>query len=164
MALKSKRPLPAIDGISQLVADLLGRECTAQKGGRFPSLNHTQAALATYVTDDGKIGAFIVCDIRIAASLGAALSLLPASRSQQNIQDNALEEIIDENFREVLNVLGILFNEGNHSTLTLGPIYTTWKDEVTKEHRAMLRGARLRLDMDMNIDRYSNGKIAFFCK
>ena len=161
---KSKRPMPSIDSISQMVTDLVGRECTCKKGSRFPSLNRTSAAMATYMTDDGKINAYIVTDIRIAASLGAALSLLPASRTEQNIQANELEEMIDENFREVLNVLGVLFNEGNYPTLTLGPIYTTWNEQITKEHRATLRGARLRLDLDMNIDRYSNGKVAFFLK
>jgi hypothetical protein len=66
--------------------------------------------VAEYEREDGALGASASIDLPLAASLAAALTLVPAGVADASIKAKKLEEMLEENLAEVLNVGGRVFN------------------------------------------------------
>ncbi len=89
---------------------------------------------------------------------GAALSLIPADAAQDNLKQDALDEIVQENFAEVLNILSRLFDLANKSRIVLSTTeFPPTPRSATSE--AMLGNAAGRIDFDVTIDGYGQGRL-----
>ncbi|RZI54281.1 MAG: hypothetical protein EOP12_03745 [Pseudomonas sp.] len=63
----------------------------------------------TFHCGDKAVSAMCAADVAFAAYTGAALSMIPAEAAQDRIKAGALDEMLEENFAEVLNVLTRIF-------------------------------------------------------
>ncbi|MEL6106417.1 MAG: hypothetical protein AAFU85_10285 [Planctomycetota bacterium] len=61
-------------------------------------------ALATYVNDDGEVRGHILCDVKAAAVLGAALTQIPKGGVEDAVESGQLPDNLRENIYEVLNI------------------------------------------------------------
>lgn len=95
-----------VEGAAKHIAALMGLTVTAKKG----QATDVKGATAVGVVDDeaGQLVCLIQCDLAVAASIGAALSRIPAGAAQDAIRRSAMDDAILGNFHEVMNVLTVL--------------------------------------------------------
>jgi hypothetical protein len=94
-------PLPPNAELESLLGGLLMRAVkVAGAGAPAPPV-----ALAHFRTDDPVLEVAVVCDLPLAASLSAALSVVPVQAVKDAIAAGALSDSLRENFGEVMNVV-----------------------------------------------------------
>ncbi len=105
--------------ICEMLSGLVGRSVSPEAVASPPKIDAKPAYIATYVNEDGSVVGLCRCDLAAAASLGAALSMLPAGRVDDCIRSSSLDEMLYENFWEVCNVLVRVFNAPHQPVLSL---------------------------------------------
>lgn len=147
--------LPTHEELTHQWTQLIGRKVTV-KDGPAPGASY---ALATYIADDGHVAALGLFDAAVAASLGAALILIPAGVARDAAKEQDLPESLSGSFQEVANVTSSLFARlGVHVKLrdvAYGP--TTPPADVA----AVLAAPKQRLNMTVTVDGYDPGAGAF---
>lgn len=118
--------------------------------------------LALYVTAEGFCSAAVGCDLRFAASAGAALAGQPKETAEGWVRAGQLDEEGAETLGEVLNVVAANFNDANpqrHVKLwgCLGP-----NQPVPQRTIPLFARGVMRTDLDVEIEQYLRGKIALF--
>lgn len=89
---------------------------------------------------------------------GGALSLIPADAAEDNLKLDGLDEIVQENFAEVLNIFSRLFDLANKSRIVLGPTeFPPAPRSAASE--SMLGATAQRADFDVTIDGYGKGRM-----
>lgn len=96
--------------------------------------------IAEYRRSDGTLGAVWLVDRPNAIRVSAALVNLSRAQTEEAVRDCRLGGILDENFREIANVLGSLVNgpESDHLVFT----GYTLAGHASPEARALLEQAR----------------------
>src|SRR5438128_724675 len=98
------------DQIGRTLEDLVGRGVVV-KPAKPLDLAAPQIILWGVYSDDAETQqVFWGCDLSLAAYLSAALCIFPLSRAQENIAAKQLDEVLEGDFREVMNVLSRLLN------------------------------------------------------
>lgn len=115
--------LPAAKQVRDLFADLLGREVTLAGAPPLAPGNATPCTIGTYVDDALRICALVVADLPLSAYAGAAIGLLPAGRAEEVVATGRLDEVLAENFHEVLNIAASLFNVPGATHLRLHGVH-----------------------------------------
>jgi hypothetical protein len=146
--------LPSPEAVQTLLAVLLDRDVHVARG----SSASRWEAIAGFAADDGVIVAACLCDLNLAATLGAALALMPCGAAQAAIEAGGLPEALSDNFREVANVTaGLLSRVGPH--VKLGDV--VFAPSTPGEDLASVIGAPLdHLDLDVSVAGYEPGKMA----
>jgi len=95
--------------ICVLLRDLIGKQMQIKD---LPPVKSADGyyAVASYEREDGTLAAGFAIDLQLAASLAAALTLVPAGVADDSVRAKALEPMLEENLAEVLNVAGRFFN------------------------------------------------------
>lgn len=94
-------PLPPTSELESLLGGLLMRAVKVAAGGApMPP-----QAFAHFRTDDPVLEVAVICDLPLAASLSAALSVVPVGAVKDCIAAGAVSESLRENFGEVMNVV-----------------------------------------------------------
>jgi hypothetical protein len=89
--------------IAGVIETLLGRDVVVKGGaGDKPA----SALIAVYASPENPIAACVGCSMEFASYAAAALSLVPREVADGDIRAGRLSEVLDENFREVMNVFG----------------------------------------------------------
>ena len=100
------------------------------------------------------------CDRSLVAYAGAAFSLVPADAAEESLAPGAeLDEILVENFAEILNICSRLFEGGTGQRVTLSSIEYPGTP-ASEASRAMLKNPVKRLDVEVDIAGYGKGRIA----
>jgi hypothetical protein len=86
---------------------LLRRDVKAKPVAAPPATKMKMGGI--YQRGDGRVLGSIAVDLDFAARSGAALSMIPADVAGEQIRKGALDEMLRENFAEVLNVLSRAF-------------------------------------------------------
>jgi|SRR5579871_322884 len=156
-----RRVVPKFDlllnQLKVLLEGLLARSVTVRK----PLAKAPPAPVSvhgSYRGDDGKIRAFCVCDLPLAASAGAALGLFPLGSANEAIAARELPEALLENFREVLNVCSRLVNYVSDDHLVL-------QDVVVSEggpDAARKAPAWESYEFEVSISGYGTGRLNLF--
>lgn len=110
MALHIPTTLPPLKAVRDLLADLLGREVAVEPGIPLEPQAHGTAAYAVYVDERLQVVALVVIDLPLAASVGAAIGLIPAPRAEEAVEGGQLGPDLRENLYEVCNIMAALFN------------------------------------------------------
>ena len=97
---------PTAREFGDLLKKLLGRPVAAKEGGR----TFDRGATAVYVDSTGAPRGFVTFELPLAACAGAALVMLPGPVALKAVKGDNLEPQFQENFYEVVNVLGRIFN------------------------------------------------------
>lgn len=155
--------LPQPAAIGGTLTDLLGKSvgikrltAPLQPGPRVA------VSIASYQTGDDEPVFLWVCELGLAASLGAALSMIPAGIAQEHVRKGRLDENLAENLHEVMNVGASMLSGGGTrvvlQTLHLPP------DPAPAEWKTFLSRPPARLDLEVSIPGYEPGKMALLSR
>jgi two-component system, chemotaxis family, chemotaxis protein CheY len=100
-----------------------------------------------------------VCSVSFAARSGAALTLIPASGAEEAIRERLIDDVLAENFNEVLNVTTRLFHQAGNSRIHLAAIHKP--DTCLGVELAMqIAKPASRLDLGVEIAGYGDGRLS----
>lgn len=106
----SARPcLPKDEEVARLLAQLLNRHVTGEVQPRNARMS-SPLYQGNYIDPEGRRWFSCMCDLPLAAYAGAALLSVPVSRAKENIAAGKLEELLEENIREILNIFSQCLN------------------------------------------------------
>ena len=110
-------PLPTLNTVEKLIQCLLGNQVEARKSAPGPDLTKPHV-VASYVDDANAIRRVLVCDLALANSMGAAMTMIPAGVANEATRAGIVAENIAGNLGEVLNICVNLFTENAPDRLT----------------------------------------------
>lgn len=114
--------------------------------------------MATFVADDDSLVGLCGADIDFAAYSAAALSMMPAAVAQEQISAGALNDIMKDNYYEVMNICSKLFMNDDTAHLRLSK---SLPDESGPELVGQLNGAATHKSFILDIPKYGKGVIDF---
>ena len=120
---------------------------------------HRSQCVAQFVDDSLVVRAVVAFDLPLSAHAGAALALVPASGSEQAIQDGALPDTLGEGLQEVFNVFSSVFNVGEAAHLKLYSAHTSGQD-VPADARIRTQVLGRRADFHVDVAGYGSGRVA----
>jgi hypothetical protein len=145
-------PTPA--DLSTLLGQLLGRDVVATKPAK-PIEQFDTAAVAVYQGSGGGVAGWWALELSPAAGAAAALSMVSPGVVADALKAKALNELLLENLREVLNVGARLFG-ATGLKISLREVLTGPK---AKEAMQNLQFIAERVDMDVKIGGYAGGRM-----
>ncbi len=148
------------DAVSRLLSGLLGRDVFVRPGRALSPSPSRRAALGVYAGSGGRAGAVWICDIPLAASLGAALSLLAPSAAEECIRSGRLSEAVFGNFSEVLNIGATLISETVRERMTLRNAIAEVPPVPVDAAWIILRPV-LALHAEVSVAEYPPGRMSF---
>lgn len=100
-----------------------------------------------------------MADLNFAAYSGAAFSMIPPDAAKDCIKANELDEMMQDNFGEVLNVFSRLFGEQDNKRILLQN--KVFPPNPLPDHASQsLSAGNQKLDLELDIDGYGKGVIA----
>lgn len=141
--------------IAGIFENLLGRQVSATDSE--PPRKESSRAIAIYAVADGPDRAYCVLEMPLAATLGAALSRIPAARVEELSTALELPDTMDSNLYEVANVLASLASPDTRRCVlrgvtSVGPF----------KHLPELEGATAwRFPMEIEVEGYPGGRLGF---
>ncbi len=148
--------VPQPQEVSNLLTQLVGRQVDAGSGG--PLGTEVPGIAATYVADDGAVRAVFVVDVAAAASLGAALTMVPSGQVDEAVARGGLNGSLMENFKEVCNVMASLVSEAHGESFCLGGVHLLPGEADPIES---ILGGDNRLDLSLDVTGYPTGVASF---
>ena len=146
--------------LAVLLGQILGRTVRAQKVAPTAPSPAGSSLAAIYETDNSEITTVCLSDLALAANSGAALCLIPPDRTKESIQAGNLEDLLLENFREVLNILSQLFTISGPGRVKLKSVCKA--SQLCAEASKLISSPARRLDMKLSIDGYGDGRMSVF--
>jgi hypothetical protein len=148
-----------ISMVTSLFTDLVGRKVSGEvappvAGGATGATVH-----GVYTTDDGTPAALCVVDLELAASLGAALVMMPVGLVRECVQDATLLPGLGDNVFEVFNVASRLLNRS-------GTKHVRLREQVLvggvlpEDAASLLTDCSRRTDFDLRVDGYGAGRFS----
>jgi hypothetical protein len=100
--------LPDTTDIRLLLSDLFAKQVSVSTSSSPAELR--RGAVGVYSTEVAVVG-LAICDLSLAASIAAALSLVPVGVVTDSVRAGEIEDFLLENLTEVLNVAARWFNQ-----------------------------------------------------
>jgi len=94
-----------------------------KRGGKFDASLAGGAWFGVFIAEHGAPVALCGADANLAASFGAALSMLPVSAAKDAAKARDLTELMLENVREIMNICTRLVMDGSLPHLRLDRLY-----------------------------------------
>jgi len=110
-------PLPTLNTVEKLIQCLLGNQVQTKASAPGPDLTKPHV-VASYVDDSNAVRRVLVCELALANSMGAAMSMIPAGVANEATKAGIVAENIEGNLSEVLNICVNLFTENAPDRLT----------------------------------------------
>jgi len=151
-------PLPKPTELEKLLGALLMRPV---KVARAEDDVAPQGPLtsALFHTDEPVLQVLVRSDLTLAASLAAALSVVPAAAVKECVAARKMDASLQDNFGEVMNVLSRFLSMGGR-TFRLGPL-TCPPAEVAPELQALVEGSDERRVFTIEVPGYAAGRLDF---
>jgi len=150
-------PLASAKQVRDLLVGLLGRDVDVRTGAPMVDPAEEGGALVgVYVDRLLTLRGLCLLDVPAAAHVGAAIGLVPARVAQECAEGQLLEPGLEENAREVLNVMAALFNAQDAPHVRLDAVYApreTLPSDVAPWVRAYVR----RTDLELDVAGYGRG-------
>jgi hypothetical protein len=147
-----------VEGTAKHIAALLGLTVTAKKGQ--PTDIKGTIASGVVVDEAGQVVCLINFDLAAAASVGAALSRVPAGAAQDAVRRNLMDEVLIGNFHEVINVLTVLTTAAV-GRRTILKHTKQGKEAVDPALTAFGAAAKNKLFGQLSVQGYAGGHSAF---
>lgn len=148
-------PLPPNAELERLLSGLLARGVKLAADEGPPA---EPCAVALFRTDEPVLEVAVLCDPALAASLGAALSVIPPGAAKESAARGELGPPLDENFGEVMNVLS-RFVSGSGRRFALVDVFRP--RAVPAELLERVRGSDERRGLAAEVSGYLGGRMAF---
>lgn len=157
-AVKVPVSLPNEDELREIIVGLLDRRTIVHRNwGEFAAPSAGEVAL--FVDDDGELAALSWADVGFAAASAAALALVPVDKVQTALQENRLDDMLRDNYYEVINILSSLLNANPERHVRLTTTHRIGED-VPPGVEARAAGARAH-SFNVEIDGYGSGEVHF---
>lgn len=149
--------LPTPKEVSEALTMLLRREVKAVAA---PLKADSMKMAGLYASgNDAPTVATCMADLPFAIFSGAAFSMIPPDAAKDSVKANELDEMMQDNFGEVLNVFSRLFGEQDNKRILL-----TSKafppDALPEPANSSLTGGSSKLDIEVDISGYGKGMLA----
>lgn len=105
-----------------------------------------------------EVVAYCLCDLPLAAGLGAALSMVPPGAAEDMIEEGALTEMATANLYEVMNIFSALYMDDSTSHLKLCSV------DAANDTDVSLEGETHEITFNLDTGRYGKGKVRFISK
>lgn len=156
--MSAKVTLPDPSRMADLLSDTLAKSVQVGPSAAAPASKG--GVTAVYADDDGTPLGVCICELGLAACLGAALVRIPAPAVAEAIAGGTLSENLRENLIEVLNIAAQLFRpKAARHRVSLREIRLPGEalDEVIAE---ALKTPTSRMDIELTIPGYPKGKMS----
>jgi hypothetical protein len=151
-------PLPPPAELEKLLGGLLMRPVKVVKGtaGVVPQ---GPVASALYSSDEPVLQVLVRCELPLAASLAAALSVVPALVVKECVAAASMDESLADNFGEVMNVLA-RFVSGSGRRFRLGPVSCP-PAACAADLVSLADGSDERRELTVEVPGYAAGRLEF---
>jgi hypothetical protein len=151
-------PLPKPTELEKLLGALLMRPV---KAARAEDDVAPQGPLTTalFHTDEPVLQVLVRADLTLAASLAAALSVVPLAAVKECVAAKKMDASLQDNFGEVMNVMSRFLSMGGR-TFRLGPL-TCPPAEAAPELQALVEGSDERRVFTIEVPGYAAGRLDF---
>lgn len=157
----STTPIPELKELRDLLAMMVGRDCEmALADESVTPATQPGVVVGVYVSQFLRTEAIVAMDTALAASLGAAIALIPAATAQGAVGPGPLPDTLLENVSEVFNVVSSLFNVGDAPHLRLDSVHDSGAGPLPGDVATLLRSYGPRLDATVDVRGYGTGLLA----
>ena len=111
---------PDANKLTEMLSMILGVDAVAKAATAFAG--PAPEYVATYVNRDDEIVATCACALPTAASLGCALSMIPAGGAKSMVEDDEISKTATDNFYEVMNIFSSLLMNDKSAHLKLADV------------------------------------------
>lgn len=151
-------PLPDGPKIMQLLG-LLFDGLDVKPGGTFDQSATGGAWFGVFVADSGEPVALCGADANLAATWGAAFSMLPVAAAKDAAKARELTGVMIENLREIMNICTRLVMDATSLHLKLDQLYPA--KSLPAAAAALLGAAQGRREFQIQLPKYGGGVLAF---
>lgn len=151
-------PLPDGPKVSSLLAVLFDG-LDVKPGRSFDQSLMQGAWFGVFVLDAGEPAALCGADAALAASLGAALSILPVSAAQEAAKSKSLTPVMVSNIREVMNICSRLLMDSSTPHLKLQEVYP--RESLPPHAAGALSAPKTRVQFQVTVPKYGGGVMTF---
>jgi hypothetical protein len=151
-------PLP--DGPK--LVDLLGLlfdGLDVKPGGAFDQSPAGGAWFGVFVADSGEPVALCGADTNLAATFGAAFSMLPVGAAKEAAKARELTAVMIDNVREIMNICTRLVMDATSPHLKLEQIYPI--KSLPAPASKLLGAAKSRREFQIQLPKYGGGVLTF---
>jgi hypothetical protein len=151
-------PIPKPPELEKLLGALLMRAVKVVKADDEAS---PQGPLTTalFTSEDPVLQVLVRADLPLAASLAAALSVVPLAAVKESVAAKHMDESLQDNFSEVMNVLA-RFISGGGRTFRLGPV-TCPPAGVAPELAPLIEASDEKREFNVEVPGYAAGRLEF---
>jgi len=147
-------PLPDGAKIVQILG-LLFDGLEVKPGGVFDQTPAGGAWFGVFVADSGEPVALCGADVNLAASFGAAFSMLPLAAAKDAAKSRELTDVMIENVREIMNICSRLVMDSASLHLKLDQVYPT--KALPAPAAALLGAPKGRREFQLQLPKYGGG-------
>ena len=144
--------------LTSVLNGLYDYEATANQAAQPQPIDDPRV-VATYKDAEGRIRYLIVCDLPLANSLGAGLTMIPPGGAEDATAEGLVPPNIGDNLHEVLNVCSVVFAEAEHQRVVLDQIFPP-SNEMPAELAEKTASAETMLQVQYELDRYQPGRMS----
>jgi len=123
--------------------------------------HHGLSVKAAYVFDSGHVAGVLACDLPLAATLSAALAVLPPTVVRAAIKAGALDEALAANFHEIANILTGALASVFERRVSLRDVVTGPRQILAIDAEELVAHPAQRIDLDVGVSGYGAGCLAF---
>lgn len=145
--------------ITKLLDHLVNQKIMTRPGPRFPA-SVTPGLTCTWVDDGNQVLYAGVCEMSLAAALGAAIGLRPPSAVADLVRTGSIPEGLRADCREVFNVLSRAFTDAGSVHVRLLDISFA-PDAMIDDVTRLNANAPGRMDFKITVGKHGSGRLAF---
>ena len=151
-------PLPDAPKITEMLG-LLFDGLDVKVGGTFDQSPAGGAWFGVFVADSGNPVALCGADANLAATFGAAFSMLPVGVAKEAAKARELTQVMIDNMREIMNICSRLVMDATSPHLKLDQIYPAKTLPATAT--ALLGAPGGRREFQVQLPKYGGGVLTF---
>jgi hypothetical protein len=151
-------PLPDGPKIAELLG-LLFDGLEVKAGGAFDQTPAGGAWFGVFVSDNGTPVALCGADANLAATFGAALSMLPVGMAKDAAKTRELTGVMIDNMREIMNICSRLVMDTTSPHLKLDQVYPS--KSLPAPATALLGAPNGRREFQVQLPKYGGGVLTF---
>ncbi|MBX2799004.1 MAG: response regulator [Myxococcales bacterium] len=144
--------------ITQVVGQLVNQPLMIRNGPAFPA-SAKPAMTCTWITQQDDLLYVGLCELQLAAALGAAIGMRPPTAVQGFIADGGIPADLRADSREVFNVLSRAFTDAGSVHVRLDKIAFS-PDPPLPEVMELNRNPPSRKDYKISVGRFGAGRLA----
>ncbi|MEA3196531.1 MAG: hypothetical protein QOF32_583 [Gammaproteobacteria bacterium] len=151
-------PMPDGPKVAELLG-LLFDGLDVKAGGTFDQTPAGGAWFGLFISDSGEPVALCGVDANLAATFGAAFSMLPVGAAKDAAKTRELTSVMIDNMREIMNICTRLVMDAASPHLKLEQIYPC--KSLPAPAAALLGAPKSRREFQIQLPKYGGGVLTF---